>query len=217
MNNIAAEMQYPWNHPPTPEGLHSAPEPKFPISSQLEPLSPVAEEAARFGRDSQNWLAETEASIQRDLDSSKKELELIKEIVGDIERRTAAATASQRQPNSQLRDQKVLMAACQEYSRSRIHLLKQRLRQVIFWSNNRRAGKRTPERPPVEWDTADREWRQWLGEQGAARTRGGDRAQQQQQGGGPGDGGSSMGNDAPWGPLLYILEAYTVPWDERGV
>ena len=188
-------MQFPWNPPPSVEGLRSeSQQPKMPAEKKPEPLSPIAEEAVRTRRGGADWLAETEASIQRDLDSSKKELELIKEIIGDVEKRAA----SQQQPSSRIRDQKVLMAACQEYSRSRIHLLQQRLRQVLFWSNNRRAGKRTPERPPVEWDTADREWRQWLGEQGAARSRHGAQAQ----------GGLDVA-DAPWGPLLYILEAYT--------
>ena len=197
MHNIPTNMQFPWNPPPSVEGLHSESKPEVAPGKHPEPLSPIPEEAARTRRDGSNWLAETEASIQRDLDTSKKELELIKEIIGDVEKRAA----SQQQPSSRIRDQKILMAACQEYSRSRIHLLKQRLRQVIFWSNNRRAGKKTPERPPVEWDTADREWRQWLGEQGAARSRNGGQAQ----------GGQDVApavENAPWGPLLYILEAY---------
>ncbi|EMR68701.1 hypothetical protein UCREL1_4291 [Eutypa lata UCREL1] len=150
-----------------------------------EALSPLPEEVTQDKKNKRgsngSWLEEAEAHMQRDLETSKKELELTKGVAEDIERRLLTATTaatSQDRPSSggsnsssrRIRDQKVLMSACQEYSRSRVHLLRQRLRQVAFWSNNRKMGQKTPVQAPADWAAADLEWAQWLGEQAAARS-----------------------------------------------
>lgn len=178
--------------------------PKFYFGNQLEPLSPLREEPAKDKREGISWLVEAEACIQKDLETSKKELELIKGISEDIERRLAA----QPPPNNKLRDQKILMSACQEYSRSRIHLLKQRLRQALFWSNNVKLGQKTPSQAPAEWRTGDLEWAQWLEEQAVARAGALGRASKGQE-------GANLKIDALWGPLPHILAAYIWHSEER--
>ncbi|RYP22542.1 hypothetical protein DL765_001600 [Monosporascus sp. GIB2] len=179
------------------------------------PLSPIPEK-----KDGGSWLAEAEEGMRRDLASSKKELELIKGIAEDIERRLLAPggqptghDAANINVNSGLLDQKVLLAACQEYSRSRIHLLKQRLRQVAFWSSgNGVAGhahhQKTPKQAPAQWATADGEWRDWLYEQAVARI--GKHARESHAEGQ--DGADPSLSDVSWklwGPLSHILAAYT--------
>ncbi len=187
--------------------LNHSLKPKYSFGKQLEPLSPLHEEVAQDKKkDSSSWLMEAEVCIQRDLETSKKELELIKGVSEEVERRLS----SQDLPGGRIRDQKVLMSACQEYSRSRIHLLRQRLRQVLFWSNNRIMGQKIPNHAPAEWATADLEWREWLGEQAAARGGTFDRARKERE-----DIGSTA--DALWGPLPHILAAYTWHVEERGV
>lgn len=202
----------------------SSSKPKFSFGKELEALSPLPEEVTQDKKNKRgsngSWLEEAEAHMQRDLETSKKELELIKGVAEDIERRLLTATTaatSQDRPSSggsnsssrRIRDQKVLMSACQEYSRSRVHLLRQRLRQVAFWSNNRKMGQKTPVQAPADWAAADLEWAQWLGEQAAARS---GRAKREQR-----DGTDSGMMSALWGPLPHLLDAYTSPVEERGV
>ncbi|RYP76819.1 hypothetical protein DL771_001555 [Monosporascus sp. 5C6A] len=218
----------------TPNRLTAADRPsqllksKFSFARQTAPLSPIPEQVAQDRKkDDGGWLAEAEGGMRRDLATSKKELELIKGIAEDIERRLPAPggqpmshNAADPNINNGLRDQKVLLAACQEYSRSRIHLLKQRLRQVAFWSSGKGlAGhahhqKTTPKQAPVEWATADGEWRDWLYEQAVART--GKHAREPHVEGQHGAGSSlSDASWKLWGPLSHILAGYTWQVEER--
>ncbi|RYP84687.1 hypothetical protein DL769_001121 [Monosporascus sp. CRB-8-3] len=200
---------------------------KFAFAKQIAPLSPIPERVAQDRKeDDDGWLAGAEEGMQRDLATSKKELELIKGIAEDIGRRLLAPGSqpmSHRAANinidNGLRDQKVLLAACQEYSRSRIHLLKQRLRQVAFWSSGKGVmghahHHKTPKQAPVEWAAADGEWRDWLYEQAVART--GNHAWEPHA---EGQRGADLSlSDASWklwGPLSHILAAYTWQVEER--
>ncbi|KAH6639927.1 hypothetical protein BKA67DRAFT_665312 [Truncatella angustata] len=142
---------------------------------------------------SADWLALTEKNLEQDIETSKKELELIKSILEDIDQWLQI----EKQPGRKIRDQKILMGACREYSDSMIQVRKERLRQTKFWLNSRDMGRSVPVEAPAEWRAVDTEWRHWLGEQAAAR--------------------SSQSpiediDDTAWrilGPLPHILAAYT--------
>ncbi|KAK7742233.1 hypothetical protein SLS62_010752 [Diatrype stigma] len=240
--------------------------PKFSFGKQLEPLSPLREEAAQAvqnkGKNKQannnssnthphpnhNWLAEAEARLKEDYAASKRELELIRTAIEELGQRLASLppdpplhqhqslhhkypqrlSSDHGSNRRRIRDHKALMTACLECSRSRVHLLRERTRQVAFWSDNRRLGLRIPERAPAEWATADREWAQWLAEQAVARAGfgAGAGAGKSSSSGGGGSGSwaqqqlqqqqqeerdFAMEHTRLWGPLGHILEAYT--WD----
>ncbi|RYP52617.1 hypothetical protein DL768_002267 [Monosporascus sp. mg162] len=199
----------------------------FSFAREIAPLSPIPEQVAQDRKkDDGGWLAEAEEGMRRDLATSKKELELIKGIAEDIERRLltlggqpASHNGANTNTNNGLRDQKVLLAACQEYSRSRIHLLKQRLRQVAFWSSGKEMmghahHQKTPKQAPVEWATADGEWRDWLYEQAVARA--GKHAREPHAEGQQGaDTSLSDVSWKLWGPLSHILAGYTWQAEER--
>ncbi|RYO80806.1 hypothetical protein DL764_009846 [Monosporascus ibericus] len=222
-----------WTQAATPSRLATADRPsqllksKFSFARQIAPLSPILEQMAQDRKDDEGgWLAEAEKGMRRDLATSKRELELIKGIAEDIERRLLAPggqpmshNAANTNINNGLRDQKVLLAACQEYSRSRIHLLKQRLRQVAFWSSGKEVvghahHQKTPKQAPVGWATADGEWRDWLYEQAVART--GKHAREPHAEGQHGaDSSLSDASWKLWRPLSHILAGYTWQVEER--
>ncbi|KAH9886341.1 hypothetical protein F4778DRAFT_477217 [Xylariomycetidae sp. FL2044] len=182
--------------------------PQFSFGKQLNLLSPTVEEnkAAREDDDGEaeeedkDWLVRSEKNIQQDLDMSKKELELVRGVLQDLD----VVLGGEKKPSRQLRDQKLLMGACLEYSSSRCQLLKERLRQVQFWSNSRQMGRKIPDAAPEEWRMADIEWRKWLSEQAAMRTDKVEPSVLEQT--------ADPENDVAWrifGPLPHILAACT--------
>ncbi|CAJ2510589.1 Uu.00g062140.m01.CDS01 [Anthostomella pinea] len=149
-----------------------------------------------------DWLVVAEKDVEQDLDTSKKELELIRSIIEDVD----GCLAAEKKPSRTLRDQKMQMGACQEYSSSRCAMLKERLRQVQFWASSRQMGRTIPEKAPGEWQTADLEWRIWLSEQTATKT-----DQLDQTPVSALEQTVDPENDAAWriwGPLAHILTAY---------
>jgi hypothetical protein len=153
------------------------------------------EEQAVLEEEDTDWLRQTERNTQQDIETSKKELELSKTILEEIEQKMQA----EKKPSHRLRDQKVLIGACKEYSDSRIQILKERSRQVQFWLGSREMGRKVPGKAPAEWLAVDLEWRHWLGEQAAARRDGFDESPIEEL------------DDAAWrilGPLPHILAAY---------
>ncbi|KAK9424468.1 hypothetical protein SUNI508_13569 [Seiridium unicorne] len=154
----------------------------------------IAEASAEARREAAvDWLAATEKELEQDIDTSKKELELVKSLLEDIDQKLQ----TERKPNRKLRDHKILMSACREHSDSMIQVRRERLRQVKFWLGSRDMGRSVPAEAPAEWLAVDIEWRRWLSEQAAAR--------------------SSVSpiedaDDVAWrilGPLPHILAAYT--------
>ncbi|KAK6065318.1 thiol-specific monooxygenase [Seiridium cupressi] len=154
----------------------------------------IAEASAEARREAPvDWLAATEKDLEQDIDTSKKELELIKSLLEDIDQKLQ----TERKPSRKLRDHKILMSACREHSDSMIQVRRERLRQVKFWLGSRDMGRSVPAEAPAEWLAVDIEWRRWLSEQAAAR--------------------SSVSpiedaDDVAWrilGPLPQILAAYT--------
>ncbi|KAI1406966.1 hypothetical protein F5Y13DRAFT_183771 [Hypoxylon sp. FL1857] len=146
-----------------------------------------------------DWLAAAERSLRQDLETSKKELDLVRGALDELESSSAREVKGGRS-----KYQMFLMRACQEYSGSRNHMLEERLRQVHFWSSNKQAGEGIPEKVPDEWFVVDNEWRRWLSEQAAVQSNETSRL----------NFGKfyDEGVDAivgHWGPLILILTAYT--------
>ncbi|KAI2602007.1 hypothetical protein GGR54DRAFT_626150 [Hypoxylon sp. NC1633] len=127
----------------------------------LDLLLQIGEQTREAKMDKSNWLDITEKSIQEDLEASRRELELIRDVLEEMK----ISTGADLQPNNRLGDQMFLMRACQEYSGSRCHMLEERIRQVQSWLSSMEKGKKIPDRVPSEWSMVDIEWRQWLSEQ----------------------------------------------------
>ncbi|OTA94241.1 hypothetical protein M434DRAFT_30150 [Hypoxylon sp. CO27-5] len=147
-----------------------------------------------------NWLPAVEKSVRQDLETSKKELSLIRDVLDELESSSAREVKGVRW----CEDQMFLMRACQEYSGSRYYMLEERLRQVHFWSSNKQAGKRIPEKVPDEWLVVDNEWRKWLSEQAAMDSNEASHSYTEN----PRDEGVDVMVEH-WGALILILTAYT--------
>ncbi|KAF3071249.1 Nonribosomal peptide synthetase 12 [Daldinia childiae] len=161
---------------------------------QLPPL--IEKETGEVIRDNYGWLALAKENIRRELEASKMELELVRDLLSELEVGSKITRS-----NCGARDEVFLMRACQEYSGSRSCMLEERLRQINLWLSDVRIGRDVPYRVPDEWSMVDAEWRRWLSEQVAPRDR---------------DSVSdrpvvmSHQSDAVklWGPLIPILTAY---------
>lgn len=153
-----------------------------------------------------DWLAETETDLRKDLETTQREVELIRALDQDISKwlsaRAGDGSGTGREQANQYR---ALMASCREYSSSRLAILRERLRQVDFRTRSRDMGRRIPHQSVLgEWHTADTNWRRWLSGEAAKR--------QEPQGRRTAD----TLDRTPWvllGPLPYILEVYT--WVEE--
>ncbi|KAI1134328.1 hypothetical protein F5Y05DRAFT_399100 [Hypoxylon sp. FL0543] len=141
------------------------------------------------------WLAAAKKSIQRDLETSKKELCLVRDALGEL----GCSSTREMEAGRRWQDHIFLMGACQECSGSRNYMLEERLRQVRLWSSNKRAGDGISNQVPDEWLMVDIEWRKWLSEQAATQS----------------DEASELSNEKAqdvvehWGPLILVLAAYT--------
>ncbi|TRX91036.1 hypothetical protein FHL15_008018 [Xylaria flabelliformis] len=145
-----------------------------------------------------DWLMEATVDLSRDLDTSKKELEIIKFILDEMELRSR----TDRRPGV-TKGEIELMRACREYSSSRCHMLRERLRQTQFWTRSRAIGQQVPGRMPEEWRFVDIEWRRWLSDQASSH---GDQL------GGNRESSNNTIWDI-WGPLPHILSA-DIWWKE---
>ncbi|KAI1371779.1 hypothetical protein F4677DRAFT_286575 [Hypoxylon crocopeplum] len=172
---------------------------RFSYSRQLKLPSPTEDETKSETLEDSEWLAVAERSIQQDLDTSKKELELIRDVLEDI--KTSSRLCMK--PDRRL-DQMFLMRACQEYCGSRCHMLEERIRQVQSWSNSTHMGRKIPDRVPNEvpdeWLTVDMEWRQWLSEQAAL--------QRNESSTGEAENGDFDATLRHWGSLMPLLTVY---------
>ncbi|KAJ8132192.1 hypothetical protein O1611_g1433 [Lasiodiplodia mahajangana] len=140
-----------------------------------------------------DWLMEATVDLGQDLDTSKKELDIIKFILEEMELQPRADRRSNRTRQAQVER----MRACREYSSSRCHMLRERLRQVQFWAHTRMIGE--------QWRLVDNQWRAWLSEQAGTYVNQavGNRVL-------PLEKTSDLSDDAAWqiwGPLPYILSA----------
>ncbi|KAI1272101.1 hypothetical protein F5Y07DRAFT_403714 [Xylaria sp. FL0933] len=146
-----------------------------------------------------DWLMEATVDLSQDLDTSKKELDIIKFIIDEMEPRRR----SDHRPSLARQVEIELMQACREYSSSRCDLLRERLRQVQLWTHNRVLGQQVPGKAPEEWRLADVEWRKWLSSRASSRQLSGARVS-------PFEMTPNPSNDVAcrvWGPLPYILSA----------
>ncbi|KAI0185204.1 hypothetical protein EV127DRAFT_412377 [Xylaria flabelliformis] len=159
-----------------------------------------------------DWLMEATVDLSRDLDTSKKELEIIKFILEEMELRSR----TDRRPTV-TKGEIELMRACREYSSSRCHMLRERLRQTQFWTRSRAIGQQVPGRMPEEvrlfvsillrseHQLKHLEWRKWLSDQASSH---GDQLGSNQE---------SSNNTIwdIWGPLPHILSA-DIWWKDIG-
>lgn len=175
-----------------------------------------------------DWLVDTEAELKQDLETTKKELELIRTIMWEMEmeetsssppssqtfiKTSPESTAAMAMAATQQRSQhKMLMAACREYAESRRQLLRERLRQIQFWTGSRDMGRRVPSAAPGDWAVADAEWARWLSDQAAAMQQL-QQQQQQQRSLSPTIVGDAV---ATWGPLPHILATFTFSAEQVG-
>lgn len=118
--------------------------PRFSYGVQLGP--DVDEHEDANSAEAADWLMEATVDLGQDLDTSKKELDLIKFILEEMELRPRPGRRSHRSREGQVK----LMRACREYSSSRCHMLRERLRQVQFWAHGRMMGHQVPEKAPDE-------------------------------------------------------------------
>ncbi|XXG97981.1 Amino-acid permease inda1 [Hypoxylon texense] len=145
-------------------------------------------------REDTDWLTTAEYFIQQDLETTVKELDLVRDALETLE----ASPKPGKKPGPSLEDRKFLIGACQEYSGSRCYMLEERLRQIRLWAGNRQMGEDIPDRVPDEWPMVDVEWREWLSEQASSQI---DEPE------------AGLGVAVKhWGPLFPLLIAYT----ERG-
>ncbi|RYC54855.1 hypothetical protein CHU98_g11356 [Xylaria longipes] len=148
-----------------------------------------------------DWLTEATVDLGRDLDTSKKELDIIKFILEEMELRSR----TDRRQGATREGQVKLIRACREYSSSRCHVLRERLRQIQLWARLRMMGQQVPGMAPEEWRFADIEWQRWLSDQA--------RSHADRLGGNgisPIENTSELSNDmdwTDWGPLPHILSA----------
>ncbi|KAI0019856.1 hypothetical protein F4780DRAFT_792638 [Xylariomycetidae sp. FL0641] len=179
--------------------IDTSSQPKFSYGKQLDVLSPQDEdEDSPSEQATADWLALEDVLLRQDLETSKKELELIRFALEETQARLRT------EPSQRLKDRKALMGGCLEYASSRCHMLKERLRRVQFWQESRLMGRDVPERVPEEWRMADAEWRKWLSDQAAARA--------DSCGSSPIDLVDEAKKDdiawRIWGSLPYLLAAY---------
>ncbi|KAJ2976880.1 hypothetical protein NUW58_g7976 [Xylaria curta] len=93
-----------------------------------------------------DWLTEATVNTKQDLDTSKKELDIINFILEEF----ALRSRTDRRPSITREGQIRLMRACQEHSSSRCHLLRDRLRHVQFWTRSKAMGQQVPGKAPEE-------------------------------------------------------------------
>ncbi|KAI5864129.1 hypothetical protein GGS23DRAFT_595776 [Durotheca rogersii] len=203
------------------------------LPSPLPSTSLSASETGAAGADEggqgggRDWLAAAQAGLRRDLETSRMELELVRDALAELDaglageqdgengRRTeqeekAPGGDGEEGPAAslgQLRDRRALVQSCHEYAGSRALMLGDRLRQVQYWVDGRREGREVPGGAPEEWHAVDEEWRRWLGEQAAAVRVAGDADNDDD-----GEPSSACARDAAggeavrlWGPLLVVL------------
>ncbi|KAF2970580.1 hypothetical protein GQX73_g3009 [Xylaria multiplex] len=148
-----------------------------------------------------DWLMEATVDLSQDLETSKKELDIIKFILEEMEMRLR----NDDRPSLTRGGKVEMMKACREYSSSRCGLLQERLHRVQFWVHTRMLGHQVPEKAPEEWRLVDIEWRKWLSEQASRHADGRDSTRVS-----PLENTLNPSNDIAWriwGPLPHILGA----------
>ncbi|KAI1654149.1 hypothetical protein F4813DRAFT_371659 [Daldinia decipiens] len=115
-------------------------------SRQHQLPRPAEKETGEAIGDNYGWLVLAKENIRRELEGSKMELELVRDLLSELE-----VGSKIRRSNLGARDQVFLMRACQEYSGSRSCMLEERLRQIDLWLGDVRIGRDVPHRVPDEY------------------------------------------------------------------
>lgn len=114
---------------------------------QLDFPLPTDKEINKMAQEDTDWLAVAEEFIQQDLETTVKELDLVRDVLESLE----VSPRAEKKPGPSLEDQKFLIGACQEYSGSRCHMLEERLRQIRLWASSRETGQDIPDGVPDEY------------------------------------------------------------------
>ncbi|KAI1382862.1 uncharacterized protein F4822DRAFT_99348 [Hypoxylon trugodes] len=165
---------------------------QYRLGRHFDFTSAAGEGIRRWVGEQSNWLTAAEKNIRQDLETSEKELWLIRDVLDELETTSEVGRSSYKSQG-----QMFLMRACQEYSASRCHMLEERLRHIHIWSCDEQMGRHVPDRAPDEWLTVDAGWRQWLSEQASLQTEGSNRSTIEHS--------RSGGLVRLWGPLFPIL------------
>ncbi|KAJ8119172.1 hypothetical protein ONZ43_g3834 [Nemania bipapillata] len=121
--------------------------PRFSYGVQIDVASSdTGEHEDPNSAEAADWLMEATVDLSQDLDTSKKELDLVKFVLEEMELRPGTDHRPKPPPEGQIE----LMRACREYSSSRCYILRERLRQVQFWAHARMMGQQVPEKAPDE-------------------------------------------------------------------
>ncbi|KAI1823950.1 hypothetical protein F4861DRAFT_298154 [Xylaria intraflava] len=126
-------------------GVGESSRPKFSYGTQQDITSANVNEQEDTINAGPDWLAEAKVNLTQDLDTSRKELDIIGFILEELELRAQSERSSGYRAG-----QRELMAACRKYSSSHCHLLRERLRQIQLWARMRMMGHQVPERVPEE-------------------------------------------------------------------
>ncbi|KAI0515170.1 hypothetical protein F5B22DRAFT_647050 [Xylaria bambusicola] len=175
--------------------------------SERGTTSDKSKHKAADNAEASDWLMEATVDLSQDLETSKKELEIIRFIIQEMEQRSRT---DHPQPSPARGGRLEMMKACREYSSSRCDLLRERLRQVQFWAHTSMLGQQVPDKAPDEWRLADVAWRRWLSEQASShvdKPGGGARASSFDQCLDTTLDASSDVAWSVWGVLPYILSA----------
>ncbi|KAI1476529.1 hypothetical protein F4774DRAFT_392622 [Daldinia eschscholtzii] len=124
----------------------SLPKPKASHSRHPELPSLAEKETEEAIDNNHDWLIAARESIQRDLEASKKELELVRDLLGELE-----DGADVQKLDRKARDRLFSLRACQEYCGSQSCMLEERLRQIDLWSDDVRMGRSIPQGIPDEY------------------------------------------------------------------
>ncbi|KAI1324395.1 hypothetical protein F5Y16DRAFT_402458 [Xylariaceae sp. FL0255] len=175
--------------------------PKFSYGQQLNiPMAAIDESeetSTTSGRKSikQDWLDKARVDLRQDLQTSKKELSVMRCWISELEENLSRPKRTERQ-NARLEKNLVLLKTCKEHSMSRLHLLVERIRQADHWQRISKIGHEAPDKAPTDWRIADDEWHEWLADKAATLSHETSRPMTE----------TDMANWRIWGPLYHILD-----------
>ncbi|KAI1174219.1 hypothetical protein F4777DRAFT_580142 [Nemania sp. FL0916] len=108
-----------------------------------------------------DWLTEATDNLSRDLDTTKKEVEVIEYMLEEIDPQQRTRRAPSRSREARIE----MMKACRQHSSARCHILRERLIQIELWTEARAVGQEVPKQAPHVWRQLDTQWQKWLNDQ----------------------------------------------------
>ncbi|KAJ3571575.1 hypothetical protein NPX13_g5327 [Xylaria arbuscula] len=119
----------------------------FWYGAQQDPISDQDEDEGTDYIEASDWLMEATVDLSQDLETSKKELDIIRLIIQEMD---LQSRMDRHQTKLAQSSRFKIMKACREYSSSRCDLLRERLGQVQYWAQARMLGQQVPDKAPDE-------------------------------------------------------------------